>query len=154
MTASSSASASSSPSPSASNSSFVPPIPNNVPASSNPLTLGETAGISIGSIAAACIAGALLIKFSPSIRRLYIRQFGSSSKAMKKNTPIRIRNPVSNDVPITINHNPQLIIQQRLEQLREFQKQTTKKQLAEASSTQASSVRTKKEFMPVVTSKN
>lgn len=107
---------------------------------------GEAAGISLASIAAFCVAGLVVIKFTPSLNRLYIRQFGSSSKGMKKG--VSFRNPVTADVPITISHNPQVILQQRLEQLKDIQKQMSIKELNQTDSN-AQVDRTKKQFTPV-----
>lgn len=129
-----------------SNGTIPGPVPNNAAAGNSPLSAGETAGISLGSVAAICVAGLLMIKFTPSLQRLYIRQFGASSKGMKKGTSFR--SVVSSDVPITISHNPQVLVQQRLEQLKDMQKMISSKQLTEETASTPSTDRTKKEFLP------
>ena len=125
----------------------VPPDPNQ--AASESLTPGEQAGISLGSVAAICVAGLLVLKFSPAMKNLWTSQFGSSSKHMKKG--VSFRNPVSSsDVPITISHNPQVLIQQRLEQLKDLQKQVSMKEVNQ-NPEKSLMDRTRKTFGPVIT---
>ena len=108
----------------------------------------EKTGIGLGSIAAVCIAGLLLIQFNPTMKNLWTRQFGSSVKGPKKG--VSFRSPVSTDVPITISHNPQVLVQHRLEQLKDLQKQLSKKELVQESSSASTMDKTKKQFGPVI----
>lgn len=125
----------------------IPFPPDNSQTTGDLLTTADQAGIGLGSIAAICIAGLLLIKFTPTMKNLWTRQFGSSVKSMKKG--VSFRNPVSADVPITISHNPQVIVQHRLEQLKDLQKQISMKEL-QLQQRNAELDRTKKQFMPVI----
>ena len=138
---------SSSPTPSTSNGTLPVPPAANAYTDSAGLSPGETTGISLGAIAVVCVAGILLVHYSPTVKRLYTRQFGASVKSAKKG--VSFRTPVSSDLPITINHNPQAILQQRLDQLRQLQKQQSTKEIA-ADTRVIQTDRTKKEFGPVV----
>lgn len=114
------------------------------------LTIGEETGIGLGSIAAFSIVGLALVYFHPTLKRLYIRQFGASSKGVKKG--VSFRNPVSSDVPISISHNPTVLVQQRLEQLKDLQKQLSVKEINQTSGKSSSGYLggLKKEFAPIV----
>lgn len=125
----------------------LPVPPDNAQTTNDALTPGDKAGIGLGSIAAICVAGLMLIKFSPALKNVYVQQFGSSSKGMKKG--VSFRKPVSADVPITINHNPQVLVQHRLEQLKDLQKQVSRREIQNESSNPISE-RTKKEFGPII----
>lgn len=147
-------SASSTPSPSItpsttpSNGTIPVPADNSQATDGRALTPGEEAGIGLGSIAALCIAGLALIHYTPALKNLWTRQFGSSSKGMKKG--VSFRNPVvSADVPITISHNPQAMVQYRLEQLKDLQKQLSTREVSQTSE-KSSMDRTKKQFGPVI----
>lgn len=126
------------------------PIPaNNNQAPSDTLTPGDQAGIGLGSIAALCVASLVLIHYTPSLRNLWTRQFGSSSKGMRKTTSFR--SPVTSmNAPITINHNPQVLVQQRLEHLKDLQKQLSTREVNQPSTNHPMD-RLKKEFGPVIT---
>ena len=127
----------------------VPLPPDNAQTNTNQLTPEEQTGIGLGSVAAICVAGLLLIQFNPTMKNLWTRQFGSSSKHMKKG--VSFRNPISSsDVPITISHNPNVLVQHRLEQLKDLQKQVSLKEINQTSE-KSSMDRTKKEFGPVTT---
>ncbi len=127
----------------------IPLPPDNAQTNTDELTPGEQTGIGLASVAAICVAGLLLIQFNPTLRNLWTRQFGSSSKHMKKG--VSFRNPVSSsDVPITISHNPNVLVQQRLEQLKDLQKQVSLQEINQTSE-KSSMDRTKKQFGPVVT---
>lgn len=126
----------------------VPVPPNNAAADTTSLSPGAQTGIGLGSIAAFCIAGLLMIKYSPAVQRLYIQKFGSSVKSAKKG--VSFRSPVTADVPITISHNPNVLVQQRLEQLKELQKQVSVKEIQQGRSSTMNQDRTKKEFQPVI----
>lgn len=123
----------------------VPPENNQV--TPDALTPGAQAGITLGSVAAVCIAGLLLLKFSSPLQNLWTRQFGSSLKTAKKG--VSFRKPVSTDVPITISHNPQVLVQHRIEQLKDLQKQLSMRE-ANAPQQYPDLDRTKKEFGPVI----
>lgn len=161
-----SVSSSSSPSPSSSasasvsqsqNPTFTPsstpsngtiPIPaNNIPGEPTGMTAGEVTGISLGSIAAICVAGLLLLNYSPALKNLYTRQFGSSVKAPKKG--LSFRSPVTTDMPITISHNPHALVQYRLEQLKDLQKQISMRETS-IPKQNPDVERTKKQFGPVI----
>lgn len=123
------------------------PNPANIP-TSKVLTPGEEAGISIGAIAAVVITGIALIKYTPSLQKLYIRQFGSkmgNRPAKTFKAPIRL----SKDVPITISHNPHILVQQRIEQLKQFNKQRLNKDPLETIRGNVNE-RHKKEFLPTI----
>ena len=64
---------------------------------------------------------------------------------------LSFRSPVSVDAPITINHNPNVLVQHRLEQLKDLQKQLSTREVAQSTTAQPHSERVKKEFGPVVT---
>lgn len=131
-------------SPSASNGT-IPLPPDSNQATNSGLSTGEQTGIGLGSIAAFCIAGLAFIKFSPSLKNLWTSQFGSS---IPKHTGVNFRKPISTDLPITISHNPNVLVQQRLEQLKDLQKQIS---MREVDIKQTSDIdRTKKQFGPVV----
>jgi hypothetical protein len=80
---------------------------------------------------------------------LYTRQFGSSIKTPKRH--VSFRNPVPADAPITISHNPQVLVQHRLEQLKDLQRQISNREVAQSKGIQPNAERVKKEFGPVVT---
>lgn len=103
----------------------------------------------MGGIAAFCVAALLIIKYTPALKNIYISHFGISSKGMKKG--VSFRNPVSSDAPITISHNPNVLIQQRLEQLKDLQKQASIREVNQTTESQGQTDRTKKLFMPVQT---
>ncbi len=65
---------------------------------------------------------------------------------MKKS--VSFRNPVSTDAPITISHNPNVLVQHRLEQLRDLQKQISMKELNQ-NTEKVLQDKTKKTFGPV-----
>jgi hypothetical protein len=127
----------------------IPFIPNNLPTSETSLSPGAQAGIGLGTIGVVCVAGLLLLKYSPSLKMLYTRQFGSSIKTPKRH--VSFRNPVSADAPITISHNPQVLVQHRLEQLKDLQRQISIREVAQSRAIQPNAERVKKEFGPTVT---
>ena len=126
----------------------IPIPPNNNQGPSDTLSPGVQTGIGLGTIAFISVAGLLIVKFTPSLNRLYIRQFGSSVKTTKKT--VSFRNPVSSDAPITISHNPQVLVQQRLEQLKDLQKQLSTRELQQTSTKTPDIDRTKKQFGPTI----
>jgi hypothetical protein len=141
----------SSPTPSTTPSNGTVPIdPGNAATSETTLSPGAQAGIGVGTVAAACVAGLLLLKYSPILKNLYTRQFGSSIKVPKKKG-LSFRSPVSADAPITISHNPNVLVQHRLEQLKDLQKQLSTREVSQSSTLQPHSDRVKKEFGPTVT---
>lgn len=140
------------PSTTPSNGTFPVP-PNNNQASSNALSPGAQAGIGLGTIAVVSIAGLLLVKFTPALNKLYIRQFGSSLNYGKNSKP-PIRTPVPKDTQIVINHNPHILVQQRLEQLKQFQKTKFVKEDQQIPTKSPDLDRTKKQFHPVIVAKH
>lgn len=145
---SNSASFSKSPSSTPSNGT-IPFPPENNQAESTAITPGEQAGIGLGSIAAICIAGLAMLHYSPTLKNLYTRQFGSSVKGPKQGG-VSFRNPISPDGPITINHNPHAMVQFRLEQLKDLQKQLSTREVNQQPTHVQTDHRTKKQFMPVI----
>jgi hypothetical protein len=126
----------------------IPVPPNNAQAQGSSLTPADQAGIGLGTIAAVCLAGLALVHLSPSLKNLWTRQFGKSFKPPKKS--VSFRSPVTTDAPITISHNPQVLVQHRLEQLKELQKQISTKEVNQSEPSSATVDRTKKEFGPTV----
>ena len=134
-----------SPSTTPSNGTFpVPPESNQ--RNNDVLSPGAQAGIGLGTIAVISVAGFLLVKYTPALNKLYIRQFGSSSKSNKPPKPPP-RTPVTKENFLVINHNPNILLQQRLEQLKQFQKSKIIKESHEAT---APTDRTKKQFGPTI----
>ena len=146
-TPSNTASISASPSTTPSNGT-IPFPPNNNPSPIESLTPEAKAGIGLGGIGALCIAGLMALHFNPTLKNLWTRQFGKSVKGVKKGASFR--SPVSTDVPITISHNPQVLVQQRLEQLRDLQKQISMREVNQGSSIPQDLDRTKKQFGPTI----
>ncbi len=138
---------SSSPSTTPSNGTIPVPDPNNAQTDTTALSPAEQTGIGLGSVAAVCVAGLLLIQFNPTMKNLWTQKFGKSIKTTKKG--VSFRSPVTADVPITISHNPHVMVQHRLEQLRELQKQISMKEM-EVQQIQPEHDRMKKQFGPVI----
>ena len=137
---------SSTPSPSPSNGS-IPFQPDNTQKTSTPLTIAEQTGIGLGSIGVICVAALVLIHFNPSIKRLYIRKFGTKSIKKPKASPT-VRNKILNDMPIVINHNPNILVQQRIQQLQQFSRLQVRENLEPTRIHLGE--RHKKQFAPVV----
>jgi hypothetical protein len=130
----------------------IPVPPNNNKSPTEVLSPEAEAGIGVAGIAAFSVACLLFLRFHPQGKMLWTRQFGKSVKLPKKSLPPK--SPITSDVPFTINHNPYLLIQQRVEQLKEFQKQFNKREAQITINQHAIGDRTKKEFLPVITQKN
>ena len=137
---------SSTPSPSPSNGS-IPFQPDNSQKSSTTLTTAEQTGIGLGTIGAICVAGLALMHFNPSIKRLYIRKFGAKSIKKPKASPT-VRNKILNDMPIVINHNPNILVQQRIQQLQQFSRLQVRENLEPTRINFGE--KHKKQFAPVV----
>ncbi len=141
---------SSSPSSTPSNGTIPIPPPYNAQTDTNVLSPGAEAGIGLASIAALSIAGLLLIQFNPMLKNLWTQKFGQSLKTPKKG--VSFRSPVTADVPITIEHNPHVLVQHRLEQLKDLQKQLSMREISHITESNHSLDRTKKEFGPIASS--
>lgn len=146
-TYSSSASSSASSSPSATSSKGLPPpVPPTPDANSvvDNISPGGAVGITFGTILGSVGMALLIFRFVPGLRSHFVRFFGMSSSNFPKNLPKR--KGIVSGMPMEISQNPYAIAQQRVEQLRSFQKKNADTELKKYASS-----RSKKEFAPTQT---
>lgn len=148
-TISSSASSSSSPSATSTSSKnstgpYVPPPDSNINTEID--TPGIVAGATLGTLVLAGAFTLALFRFVPSLRSHFVRFFGMSSNTFPKKTFRRTNSKVISSGTIEISQNPYAIAQQRVEQLRSFQKKSLETDVKRQETS-----RSKKEFAPVVT---
>jgi hypothetical protein len=109
------------------------------------ITPGGVAGITLGTLVVAAGFILMLYRTVPSLRSHFVRFFGMSSSTFPKQLPKRrTGKTVISGVPMEISQNPYAIAQQRVEQLRRFQKKNIDSDMK-----RQESMRNKKQFAPV-----
>ena len=130
-----------------SNNNTIPYIPPDANSLVDEISPGGAVGITFGTILGAAGVSLLLLRFVPGLRSHFVRFFGMSSQKFPKNLPKRKgAKAVISGAPIEISQNPFALAQQRIDQLRNLQKNNVDSEMKRQESS-----RQKKQFAPTQT---